>query len=35
LSIAKERPGRVLGYVEGEQLRRAVREAIADHFDLD
>jgi mRNA interferase MazF len=30
-----ERVGRVLGYVEGEELRQAVREAIADHFDLD
>jgi mRNA interferase MazF len=34
-TIAKERVGRVLGYVEGEELRQAVREAIADHFDLD
>lgn len=34
-TIGKERVGAVLGYIQDEPLRRAVREAIADHFDLD
>jgi mRNA interferase MazF len=33
-TIAKERVERLLGYVEDEPLRQAVREAIADHLDL-
>jgi mRNA interferase MazF len=33
-TIAKERVQSLLGYVEDEPLRQAVREAIADHLDL-
>ncbi len=34
-TIAKERLGRVWGYLDDVSLREAVMEAIREHFDLD